>query len=85
MTNKEFISNVVRILDGWFGESLEDAEDEFNRRKYLYEPLYKLFTYKQKEDSIKDLREQVEILEARIKELKAYDAYLDAYLEKFSS
>jgi len=35
-------AEVDRILDGWFGESLENAEDEDNRRRFLYEPLRKL-------------------------------------------
>ena len=34
--------DVVRILDGWYGEPLSHAEDETNRRKYLYEPLSEL-------------------------------------------
>ncbi|AGR47692.1 hypothetical protein PHIM7_44 [Sinorhizobium phage phiM7] len=33
---------VDSILDGWFGEALEDAENEQDRRNYLYEPLRKL-------------------------------------------
>lgn len=36
------MTEVDRILDGWFGESLEDAEDEDNLRRHLYEPLRKL-------------------------------------------
>lgn len=30
------------ILDGWFGEPLEHAEDEEHRRRCLYDPLHKL-------------------------------------------
>ncbi len=35
----EIDDEIAAILDGWFGESLEDAEDEEYKRKYLYEPL----------------------------------------------
>lgn len=30
---------VDSILDGWFGESLENSENEERLRRYLYEPL----------------------------------------------
>lgn len=35
----EIDDEVKAILDHWFGESLEDSEDESVRRRYLYEPL----------------------------------------------
>lgn len=34
---------VDRILDGWFGEALTDAEDSEHKGRYLYEPLRKAF------------------------------------------
>jgi hypothetical protein len=33
---------IIRILEGWFGESLEDSDQEDSHRKYLYEPLLKV-------------------------------------------
>ncbi|RUW56718.1 hypothetical protein [Mesorhizobium sp. M8A.F.Ca.ET.021.01.1.1] len=34
---------IDRILDGWFGEALTDAEDSEHRGRHLYEPLRKAF------------------------------------------
>jgi hypothetical protein len=36
------MKTVDEILDGWFGESLENSENEDQLRKYLYEPLQSL-------------------------------------------
>lgn len=43
-------AKLISILDGWFGETLEHAEDEAQRRKYLYEPLIKLVEEKSNDD-----------------------------------
>lgn len=42
MTKNEAERTAVGILDGWFGESLENAEDEAQKRKYLYGPMIDL-------------------------------------------
>lgn len=42
MTKSEAEREVTGILDGWFGESIADAEDEEHKRRYLYDPLIKL-------------------------------------------
>lgn len=39
LNNKMLHPRVVRILDNYFGESLENSEEEITRRKHLYEPL----------------------------------------------
>ena len=42
MTKNEAERTAVGILDGWFGESLEDSNDEEQKRRYLYKPLIDL-------------------------------------------
>lgn len=42
MTKNEAERVAVGILDGWFGEPLESAEDEVQRRLYLYKPMVDL-------------------------------------------
>ena len=37
-----FDKEIKDLLDGYFGESLEDSEREYELGKYLYEPLSKL-------------------------------------------
>jgi hypothetical protein len=42
MTSNEAERIAVGILDGWFGEPVENAEDEKQKRHYLYDPMVKL-------------------------------------------
>jgi hypothetical protein len=49
---------VDSILDGWFGEPLEHAEDEDSKRRYLYGPLRKL------EDELIRLRAQLAVIDS---------------------
>ena len=39
MTFEEISAKIDAVLDGWFGESLEQSEQEGNLRKNLYQPL----------------------------------------------
>ncbi|MBS3648842.1 hypothetical protein KEU06_09510 [Pseudaminobacter sp. 19-2017] len=44
---------VDRVLDGWFGESVEDAEEGLRRLKFLYQPLRDMFDKKRPEQPVK--------------------------------
>lgn len=53
---KKINEDVERILDGWFGESLENSENENQLRRYLYEPLSDLVEKTKKEANVPDKR-----------------------------
>lgn len=36
------VKDTVKVLEAYFGESLENSEYEDEQRKYLYEPLLKI-------------------------------------------
>ncbi len=40
--HEELERKVDSILDGWFGEALEDSDNEEMLRRHLYEPLRRI-------------------------------------------
>lgn len=39
---EEITKKIDAVLEGWFGETLEDSENEAQHRRHLYEPLRKV-------------------------------------------